>query len=310
MMMAQSNIAPGVLQGANFLDVPYDVSARTTSLDLEKLLIHSAVSTGKKWLTIDIKDFYLGTSLPETRYEYVRIERKKLPPQSIAAHNLEPLFHNDAVYFEIRKCMYSLPQAGRLSQLRLISHLAKHGYHQCPSTPCLMCLQHETLDVTFCLVVDDFGIRYGSQSDADHLIATLRTNEYELTIKLTSDTYLGMNVSFGSISVSLSMPGYVHNALERLRPQYLLPTHRAASTPGKYHTPVYPRIQYAKEDDSPLLSPTQRTEIQAIVGTFLYYARAVDLSILPIANEIASQQANPTQNVIKASSRVLSYISK
>jgi hypothetical protein len=74
--------------------------------------------------------------------------------------------------------MYGLPQAGRLSQLRLISHLAKHGYHQSPNTPCLF--QHETLDVTFCLVVDDFGVRYGKQSDADHLIATLRANDYNL----------------------------------------------------------------------------------------------------------------------------------
>jgi hypothetical protein len=31
--------------------------------------------------------------------------------------------------------MYGLPQAGRLSQLRLISHLAKHGYHQSPTLP-------------------------------------------------------------------------------------------------------------------------------------------------------------------------------
>jgi hypothetical protein len=154
--------------GGNLLDVPYDVSARTASLDVVKMLLHSTISDNKKWFTIDIKDFYLGTPLPETRYEYIRIERKKIPPASIAAHNLEPLFHNDAIYFQIRKCMYGLPQAGRLSQLRLISHLAKHGYHQCPNTPCLF--RHETLDVTFCLVVDDFGIRYGSQSDADQAI--------------------------------------------------------------------------------------------------------------------------------------------
>jgi hypothetical protein len=91
------------------LDVPYDVSARTASLDVVKLLLHSTVSDKKKWFTIDIKDFYLGIPLPETRYEYIRIERKKLPPASIAAHNLEPLFYNDAVYFQIRKCMYGLP---------------------------------------------------------------------------------------------------------------------------------------------------------------------------------------------------------
>jgi hypothetical protein len=181
--------------GGNLLDVPYDVSARTASLDVVKMLLHSTISDNKNWFTIDVKDFYLGTPLPEIRYEYIRIERKKLPPSSIAAHNLEPLFHNDAIYFQIRKCMYGLPQAGGLSQIRLISHLAKHGYHQCPNTPCLF--GHETLDVTFCLVVDDFGSRYGAQSDADHLIATLRANDYELTIKETGDTYLGMQISFG-----------------------------------------------------------------------------------------------------------------
>ncbi len=119
--------------------------------------------------------------------------------------------------------MYGLPHAGRLSQVRLISHLAKHGYRQCPNTPCLF--QHETRDITFCLVVDDFGMRYGSQSDADHLIATLRANQFDLTIKPKGDTYLGMDISFAPDSVTISMPGYINKALTRFRPQYLLPTH-------------------------------------------------------------------------------------
>jgi hypothetical protein len=53
-------------------------------------------------------------------------------------------------------------------------------------------------------------------------------------------------------------------------PQYLLlPTHQAAATPGKYHAFIYPRIQLVKEDKSPLLTPTQRTETQAIAGTLV-----------------------------------------
>jgi hypothetical protein len=118
-----------------------------------------------------------------------------------------------------------------------------------------------------------------------------------------------MKISFTPASVSLFMSEYITKALQRFRPQYLLPTHRAAATPGKYHAAIYPRIQLVKEDLSPLLTPTQRTEIQAIVGTLLYYARAVDPSLLPIANEIASQQANPTQEVLTAANRALSYAS-
>ncbi len=55
--------------GGNLLDAPYDVSvsARTASLDVVKMLLHSTILDNKKWFTIDIKDFYLGTPLPETR---------------------------------------------------------------------------------------------------------------------------------------------------------------------------------------------------------------------------------------------------
>jgi hypothetical protein len=205
--------------------------------------------------------------------------------------------------------MYGLPQAGRLSQLRIISHLQQHGYHQCVNIPCFF--KHETREIMFCLVVDDFGIRYGTQDDADHLIQTLQSHDYELTIKPTGDTYLGMNISFTSNPVTISMPGYVEKMMTRFRPHYLLPNHRPATTPGKYALPVYSNPVYSKMrpiiDTSEPLSSEQRTEIQAIVDTLLYYARAVDPTLLPIANELASQQASPTQRVLQATNRALSY---
>jgi hypothetical protein len=106
------------------------------------------------------------------------------------------------------------------------------------------------------------------------------------------------------------MPGYIQKPLQRFRPQYLLPKHHAARTPGIYVPPLYgskiPQMATEKETTT-LLTDVQKTEIQAIVGTILYYARAVDPSLLPVANEIASQQAAPTQAVLKAANRLLSY---
>ncbi len=46
--------------GGNLLTIPYDVSARTASLDTVKLLVHSVISGNYSWMTIDIADFYLG----------------------------------------------------------------------------------------------------------------------------------------------------------------------------------------------------------------------------------------------------------
>jgi hypothetical protein len=114
--------------------VPYDVSAKTAGLDTVKLLIHSVISGDFKWMTIDIADLYLDTPLPAFRYEYLRIHSDKLPRAIIDQYNLNSLLYNQHVYFEIRKCMYGLPQACNLSQTRLIQHLEEeNGYTQCPN---------------------------------------------------------------------------------------------------------------------------------------------------------------------------------
>jgi hypothetical protein len=129
-----------------------------------------------------------------------------------------------------------LPQAGRLSQTRLIEHLARHGYNQCPDTPYLF--RYRTRDIMFNLVVHNFGVRYESQSDIDHLEKTLRLNEYKIIIRSDGDQYLGMNIAFNTarIAVTIFMPGYIHKMLTRFRPQFLDKAHRPAQTPGR---PLY-----------------------------------------------------------------------
>jgi hypothetical protein len=147
-------------------------------LDIVKLLLHSVISGDHSWMTIDIADFYLGTPLlPTSRYEYLRINVDKIPPSILAKYNLSPLIYNKHVYFEIRERMYGLPQAGKLSQTRLITHLSSNGYVQCSNTSCLF--RHRTRDILFCLVVDDFVVRYKTQADADHHIKMLEQHEYK-----------------------------------------------------------------------------------------------------------------------------------
>eukprot|EP00978_Attheya_sp_CCMP212_P036552 scaffold166612_cov63-Attheya_sp.AAC.1 len=82
--------------------------------------------------------------------------------------------------------MYGLPQAGILANKRLKKHLAKSGYHERPRTPGLF--RHETRPITFCLVVDDFGIKYVGQEHADHLLDTLRT-QYTMTTDWDGTNY-------------------------------------------------------------------------------------------------------------------------
>ena len=57
--------------------------------------------------------------------------------------------------------------------------MASYGYRPVAITPGLW--QHETRDIVFSLVADDFGVRYTLQAGADHLIFTLQTCGYQVS---------------------------------------------------------------------------------------------------------------------------------
>ncbi len=74
---------------------------------------------------------------------------------------------------------------------------------------------YEIRDIMFTLVVNDFGVRYGSQDGIDHLESTLKLNDYKITVRPEGDQYLGMIIAFNTkrTAVTLSMLGYVSKML-------------------------------------------------------------------------------------------------
>ncbi len=91
----------------------------------------------------------------------------------------------------------------------------------------------------------------------------------------------------------------------------------AHPTPAKpQHCPYTPNpITYGKDnqaqtpqDDSPLLDAAGKKCIQQIVGSFLYYARAVNPTILMALLAIASQQSNPTEETNGRTHQFLNYM--
>lgn len=287
--------------------VQYDQyrSSFTASLSTVKLLLNAVVSEQAEWMTIDIKDYYLGS--PMEKPVYMHIPLKHIPDDIQQRYSLRSLAVNDKVLVEIRKGMYGLPHAGKLAQDRLIPHLAKHGYKQCKHTRCLFV--HESRPIAFSLVVDDFGIKYTGKEHADHLISALR-ELYEITIDWTGSKYLGIVIDYDRVArtIRLSMPKYVENALERFGAKDF----PGADSPMIYTPPRYGLVkqQQATVDNSAPLSAERKTRLQQIVGTFLYYARAVDPTMLTAINKIASHQAHPTENVELAAHRLLSYAKK
>ena len=96
--------------------LPYTgvTAAQTAALEVIRLLLNALVSEGANLMTLDIKDFYLGTLLGEA--EYMRIPLKFIPIKLQEKLNLKAIQSHDSVIIKIDKSIYGLKQSGILSQ--------------------------------------------------------------------------------------------------------------------------------------------------------------------------------------------------
>jgi hypothetical protein len=290
--------------GGNLINYPFEVSTPTADLTTAKLLFNSVISTpGAKFLVTDIKDFYLNTEMD--RFEYMRLPIAVIPPEIIAQYKLQALVSNGYVNIEIRKGMYGLPQAGKLANQQLTTHLGKYGYKPTANTPGLW--QHETRPTTFSLVVDDFGIKYMHKDDAKHLIQSLQA-KYTITTDWDGTLYCGLRLEWNYLArtVKLSMPGYIESALTKFQQA---PLTKPQHAPHEWIQPIYGKTTQAPtpDDTTPILDAKGITRLQQIVGTLLYYARAVDSTMLVALGTLAEDQTKGTTNTEQAAQQLLDY---
>ena len=270
-----------------------------------KILVNSTLSTpGAKWLGLDVKNYYRGT--PMDNYEYMFIPINRIPREIIDHYNLQNIAHKGKVYMEIRRGMYSLPQAGILAKNQLIRFLGNNSYSPVPHTPGLWC--HAWRPITFCLVVDDFGIKYIGKEHADHLIQCLRNHYQELEIDWAGKCFCGINLNwdYTNRTCDLSMPGYAEQALHKFQ----------HPTPMKFQDSPYPatvkqygvKVQVTDPVDMSAHPPTHEIKrLQQIIGTFLFYGRAVDPTLLTALSELSSAQATATEATKRACQQFLDY---
>jgi hypothetical protein len=136
--------------GGDQIEYPYEVTTRTASIETAKIIFNSVISTdGAKFITLDLKDFYLNT--PMARYEYIKIPVELIPDEIMDQYNLHKFVTNGHVVFEVRKGMYGLPQAGRIANEQLQKHLEPFGYTPCQITPGLW--KHTDKNMAFAIVL-------------------------------------------------------------------------------------------------------------------------------------------------------------
>jgi hypothetical protein len=124
-----------ITMGGNLVNYPDNCGTPTADLRTVKLLLNSVISTeNAKFMTINIKDFYLMT--PMKRYEYFQMKLDLFPQDIIDKYNLHDKVDADGnVFCEVRRGMYGLPQAGIIAQELLEKPCSARYDEECRDSP-------------------------------------------------------------------------------------------------------------------------------------------------------------------------------
>ena len=297
-----------IVVGGDKLPYDSDSGSPATNMLETKLLFNSVISDAKegaRFCSMDLKDMFLHTPMREP--EYMKVPFKYFPEDVRQKYNLYSKVHNGFIYIKIKKGMYGLKQAALLAYEFLSAILTKAGYAPIPAT--LGLWRHMSKKTIFSLCVDDFGVKYYNKEDLQHLKQAIET-QYTCKVDITGRHFLGFTLDwqYELGYVDLSMPDYIRHALEKLQykkkvyPQYSPHPHVDVNWTKKGERP------YARQEDlTPKLHPKEIKYIQVVVGTFLYYARALDNTMLTALNDIGSQQALPTEKVKQKVQQLLDY---
>jgi hypothetical protein len=216
-----------------------------------------------------------------------------IPDKIIQTYNLHEKISFGYISVEVHKAVYGLKQAGKLANDLLQKQLALNRYRPTKHTPGL--LKHDTRPLAFTLVVNDFGVKYINIKDAKHLEACL-AKHYPMKSDWTGGRYLGIYLhwDYKNGTVTLTMLAYVKNALHQFQHQ---PSKQNIYSPAKYTPSQYgAKLQLtSKIDRSPRLSPDQTTCLQKVTGNVLYYAQAVDGTMMNELNDLSTQTTTGTQ---------------
>ena len=126
--------------GGDRINYPGEVATPTAEMLVAKTLFNSVISTsGARFMTMDISNFYLMT--PLKRPEYMKIKLTDIPQEIIDEYKLkDKVTTNGFVHIVATKGMYGLPQSGLLANKLLENTSTKRAtdraswYQACGST--------------------------------------------------------------------------------------------------------------------------------------------------------------------------------
>jgi hypothetical protein len=212
---------------------------------------------------------------------------------TIEQYNLNMMGLDSWLYIEMRRAVWGLPQAGILANKNLRRKLAPFSYYESIITPGLW--HHELQPLTFTLVIGNFGVKFVNKEDVDHLISSIKTT-YKLTKDWTGNLYCGIMLEWDYFmhTVNILMPGYIKKKLQEYKHVMgkNLQTCPLSPEPKKFGTEAQAPLP---PNSSPQLTTKGIKQIQQVVGSISYYARAVNMTVLMALSSITVKQTKATE---------------
>jgi hypothetical protein len=227
------------------------------------------------------------------------------PAWIIEQYDMEKHALNKYIHLEMRQAVWGLPQAGILAK-NTSNKTGPFAYFESTNTPGLW--YHKTGPITFTLVVDNFGVKYVNKDDVDHLIASIKKN-YMLTEDWTGNLYCGIQLDwdYAGQTVNISMLGYIKKKLQKYR--HIMPRKIQgcpyAPEPKKIGTEAQASFP---QDNTPKLDKKGINRVQTIVGSILYYAQTVNMTVLMALSTIAVDQMKATKRTMERCTQLLDYL--
>jgi hypothetical protein len=155
--------------------------------------------------------------------------------------------------------------------------------------------RHKSRPLTFTLIVDNFGVKFVNKADVNHLISSIKKT-YTLTEDWTGNLYCGIMLKWDYVgrTVNILMPGYIKMKLQEYK--HIMPkklqTCPYSPEPKKFGMEAQAPLPH---DSTPKLDAKGIKRVQKIMGSILYYARAVDMTVLMALSSIVVEQTKATE---------------
>ena len=258
-----------------------DKNTSSPTLHLEHLFVEMAMAQAKKPFrtSLDIGAAYLNVPVEESEVNiYMRIEPKLADKLcEIDSSYSKFLEKNGSMIVQLAKSLYGCVKSALLWYKHLRSTLESLGYQANPYDECVFTKTENDQEIVVLVYVDDLMILSEAKHLTDELIEHLKFIYKEVKYREgDKHSYLGMQFSFNSDHLKISMEGYIDNILLE------------NNVNGFRDQPPSPKL-FEWNDNEPILPLSDQKRIHRVVAQLLYLSTRTRPDLALVVNYLATR---------------------